>query len=158
MRQFPPGSVAQIVSIRQSLKGEPVLFLNDLDRNFGTIGLGKPRLLFKSSGDGSVADFVRIAEPVEFEQFGRQRFAPGMTLALVLVDANLQLSGHFDSPCRCAHRGAFVISNDYSGAGGIHQHPNRALDRSLPRRDQMGRKRQIHSTRVNGIELITIAL
>jgi hypothetical protein len=79
------------------LKGEPVLFLDDLDRNFRTIGLGKPRLLLKSGWDGSVADLVRIAETVEFEQFGRQRFAPGVTLALVLVDADPQLSGHFDS-------------------------------------------------------------
>src|SRR2546429_302594 len=37
---------------------------------------------------------MRIAEFVEFEQFGRERLAARVPLALVLVDANFQFSGH----------------------------------------------------------------
>jgi hypothetical protein len=41
---------------------------------------------------------VRIAELIEIEQFGRQRFAAGVTLTLVLVDVDFQFSGHFSRP------------------------------------------------------------
>jgi hypothetical protein len=41
---------------------------------------------------------VRIAELIEIEQFGRQRFAAGVTLTLVLVDVDFQFSGHFSLP------------------------------------------------------------
>ena len=52
----------------------------------------------KAWRDRTIADFVRIAELVEIEQFGRQRFAAGMSLALVLVDMYFQLSGHSSVP------------------------------------------------------------
>ena len=60
----------------------------------GTIGLGEPGLVFQAGGDGAVADFVGVAEFVEFEQFRRQRLAARVALTFVLVDADLQLSGH----------------------------------------------------------------
>src|SRR3984893_17429516 len=63
------------------------------DRDLRTFGLGEPGLVLKSRGHGTVADFVRIAEFVEFEQFGRQRFAAGVALALLLVDAHPQFGG-----------------------------------------------------------------
>jgi hypothetical protein len=37
---------------------------------------------------------MRIAEFVEFEQVRGERFAAGVSLALVLVDMYFQLSGH----------------------------------------------------------------
>jgi hypothetical protein len=37
---------------------------------------------------------MRIAEFVEIEQFGRQRFAAGVSLAFVLVDVDLEFSRH----------------------------------------------------------------
>src|SRR3954469_11050400 len=61
------------------------LLLGNLDRDFGTIGLGEPRLVLKTLGHGAVADLVRVAVFVQFEQFGRQRFAAGMALALFLI-------------------------------------------------------------------------
>src|SRR5882724_6188658 len=69
------------------------LFLGHVDRDFRAIGLREPRLVFQTGGNRAVADFVRIAEFVEFEQFRRQRLAAGMALAFVLVDTDFQL-GH----------------------------------------------------------------
>jgi hypothetical protein len=37
---------------------------------------------------------MRVAEFVEFEKFGRQRLATGMSLTFVLVDAYFEFSGH----------------------------------------------------------------
>jgi len=37
---------------------------------------------------------VGVAEFVEIEKFRRQRFAARVSLTFVLIDANLQLSGH----------------------------------------------------------------
>jgi hypothetical protein len=76
------------------LQDEADSVLGDIDRDFWTIGFGEPRLVLKPDGHGAVADFMRIAEFVEFEQFRRQRFAPGMSLTLVLVDVYFQVSGH----------------------------------------------------------------
>jgi hypothetical protein len=51
---------------------------------------------------------MRIAEFVELEQFGRERFAARVSLTLVLVDAYFQFSGHAGVPLGgaqlcCAH-------------------------------------------------------
>src|SRR5579872_1767670 len=73
------------------------LFLDHFDRNFRTIGLREPGLVFQSGRHRAVADFMRIAERVELEQFRRERFAAGVPLAFVLIDANSQLSRHSDS-------------------------------------------------------------
>ena len=64
----------------------------------GTVGLGEPGLVFQARGHGAVADFVRVAEFVEIEQFGRQRLAARVALTFVLVDADFQLSGHRSVP------------------------------------------------------------
>src|SRR3954447_9566634 len=77
--------------------------LGNLDRDFGAVGLGKPRLVLKTLGHGAVADFVRVAIFVEFEQLGRQRFAAGVALTLLLIDAYLECSGHSAFPCRHAY-------------------------------------------------------
>jgi AcrR family transcriptional regulator len=68
-------------------------FFGHFDCDLGAIGLGKPRLVFKSDGNQTVADFMRVAEFVEIDQFGRQRFAAGVALALVLVDMQPQSGG-----------------------------------------------------------------
>src|ERR1700748_383143 len=69
-------------------------FLGDFDGDLRTIGLREPRLVLEPGRHGAVADFVRIAEFVEIEQFRRQRFAASVALTLVLVDAYLEFSGH----------------------------------------------------------------
>src|SRR5712691_8978571 len=68
-------------------------FLGHFDCDLRTIGLGEPGLVLKPLGNGAVADFVRIAEFVELEQFGRQRFAARVSLTLLLVNAHLQCGG-----------------------------------------------------------------
>ena len=73
--------------------GKRLLF-GDFNRDLRTIGLGKPGLVFKARGHGAVANLMRMAEFVEFEQFGRQRFAAGMALTLILIDVNPEFSGH----------------------------------------------------------------
>jgi hypothetical protein len=70
------------------------LILCHFDRNFGAVGLRKPRLVFQTGRHGTVTDFVGVAEFIEFEQFRRQRFAARLALAFVLVDADFQLSRH----------------------------------------------------------------
>src|SRR5882757_2426836 len=69
------------------------LFLGHDDRELRAIGLGQPRLVLQPRGHRAVADLMRIAELVEVEQFRRQRFAAGMSLALVLIDAQFQVGG-----------------------------------------------------------------
>src|SRR3954451_17983396 len=73
-------------------------FLDHFDRDFRAIGLGEPGLVFHSVGDSAVADLVSVAEFVEIEQFGRQRFTAGMSLAPVLIDMYFQLAGHSSVP------------------------------------------------------------
>src|SRR5580704_15827821 len=73
--------------------GRDSLF-GDFNRDFRAVGFGEPRLVLKSGRHGAIADFMRIAEFVEIEQFGRQRFAAGMALTLVLVDMYSQFCGH----------------------------------------------------------------
>jgi hypothetical protein len=48
------------------------LFLGHFDRDLGTVALGEPGLVFQARGHGTIADFVRVAEFVEVEQFGCQ--------------------------------------------------------------------------------------
>src|SRR6202000_329564 len=62
----------------------------------------------------AVADFMRIAEFVEVEQFGRQRLAARMALAFILVDANPELSGHGERSLwlRAALRALYVPHGD----------------------------------------------
>ncbi len=60
----------------------------------GQLAWASQALSSSPAGTRAVADFVRIAEFVELEQFGRQRFAAGVSLALVLVDVDFQFSGH----------------------------------------------------------------
>jgi hypothetical protein len=91
--RFIPPPLASRIRCRTKL-----LFLGNFDRHFRAIGLGEPRLVLQSRRDGAVTDFVRIAVFVEIEQFGRQRFAAGMSLAFILVDAYFQLSGHLSVP------------------------------------------------------------
>src|SRR6266403_3187933 len=73
-------------------------FLGHFDRDLRTIGLGEPGLVLKPFGNGAVADFVGIAEFVELEQFGHQRFAARVSLTLLLVDMYFQFSGHSSVP------------------------------------------------------------
>jgi len=73
---------------------EAGLVLCHLDRDLGTVALGEPGLVFQSGRHGTVADFVRVAELVEIEQFGGQLFAARVALTFVLVDADFQLSSH----------------------------------------------------------------
>jgi hypothetical protein len=69
------------------------LFFGHGNRDFRAVGLRKPRLVLQSRRDGAIADFMRIAEFIEIEQFGRQRLAAGMALTFVLVDTQPQLGG-----------------------------------------------------------------
>jgi hypothetical protein len=69
-------------------------FLGNFDGNFRAIGLCEPGLVFQAGWHRAVADFVGVAIFVKLEQFGRERFAAGVTLTLVLVDVDLQLSCH----------------------------------------------------------------
>jgi hypothetical protein len=69
------------------------LFLGHGNRDFRAIGLRKPGLVLQSRRHGTIADFVRVAEFIEIEQFRRQRFAAGMALTLLLVDMQPQLGG-----------------------------------------------------------------
>src|SRR4029078_4686354 len=48
------------------------LFLGYFDRDLGAVALGEPGLVFQARGHGPFADFVRVAEFVEIEQFRRQ--------------------------------------------------------------------------------------
>jgi hypothetical protein len=59
---------------------------------------------------------MRIAIVVELEQFGRQRLAAGMPLALVLVDANLQLSHELLPFISCGRRHPHVAFPGDPGA------------------------------------------
>src|ERR1700738_144643 len=68
--------------------------LGDFDRDFRTIGFRKVGLVLQTGRHGAVAALMRVAEFVEIEQFGRQRLAARMSLTLVLVDADFQLSRH----------------------------------------------------------------
>src|SRR3981081_3067358 len=85
VRSIP--SCAEYTFLRQTS------FLYHFERISRSIGVGEPRLVLKSRGHGAVADFVGIAEFVEIEQFRRQRFATGVSLALLLVDAQPQAGG-----------------------------------------------------------------
>jgi hypothetical protein len=76
------------------------LFLDHVDRNFGTIGLREPRFVFQPRRHCAIADLMRVAERIELEQFGSKRFAAGVPLAFVLIDANSQFSRHSDSSRR----------------------------------------------------------
>src|SRR5579863_9577009 len=92
----------------------------NFNRNFRTIGLRQPGLVLEPFGNRAVADLMRVAVLVELEQFGRQRFAAGMTLALVLVDVNFQFSGHLRLLPRASprRRSRAVLAADYSRAQG----------------------------------------
>src|SRR5258708_28162264 len=68
-------------------------FLGHLDRDLRTIGLREPGLVLQTLRDQAVAVLVGIAEFVEIEQFGRQRFAAGVSLALLLIDVQSQSWG-----------------------------------------------------------------
>jgi hypothetical protein len=70
------------------------LFLGHFDRDFRAIGLGQPCLVFLSRGHRAVADFMGVAEFVEIEQVGCERFATRMSLTLVLIDVYSEFSGH----------------------------------------------------------------
>ena len=67
------------------------LFLGHLDRNFRTIALGQVSLVFQTCRHGTVADFVRVAEFVEIEQFRRERFAARVALAFILVTVTITI-------------------------------------------------------------------
>src|SRR5258708_22607376 len=68
-------------------------FLGHLDRDLRTIGLREPGLVLQTLRNQAVTVLVGIAEFVEIEQFGRQRFAAGVSLALLLIDAQSQSWG-----------------------------------------------------------------
>src|SRR5690349_3610633 len=68
--------------------------LDDFDREFGAVGLGEIGLVLKAFRHTAFAVLMRIAVFVEVEQFGREGLAARVSLAPVLVDVNLQLSGH----------------------------------------------------------------
>jgi len=89
---YDGAKIGQQASNRQRARNGSLF--GDFNRDFRTIGFGKPRLVLKPFGHGAVPDFMRIAEFVEFEQFRRQRFAAGVSLTLVLVDVYFQFSGH----------------------------------------------------------------
>jgi hypothetical protein len=92
--------------------------LDNFNRDFRAIGLGEPRLVLKSRGHRAIADFVRVAEFVELEQFGRQRFAAGVALTLVLIDTYFQFSGHGGrSPGFAPIDRALYFHDDYRHAG-----------------------------------------
>jgi hypothetical protein len=92
----------EAIPSRSVKSNDPVnaLFLDDVDCNFGTIGLREPRFVFQSRRHRAVADFMRIAECIELEQFWSERMAAGMPLAFVLIDANSQPRWHSDSSGR----------------------------------------------------------
>src|SRR4051794_38058970 len=98
--------------------------LGNVDRDFGTVGLGEPCLVFKALGHGAVADLVRVAEIIEFEQLGRQRFAAGVALTLLLIDTYLEWSGHSAFPCWRAYGRALCFNGDYNGARMMRQSPH----------------------------------
>ena len=60
----------------------------------GQLDLRETSLVLQACGHRAVADFVRVAELVELEQFRRQRFAARVALTFVGIDADFQLSSH----------------------------------------------------------------
>src|SRR5262245_30242319 len=81
-------------SVLQSLTGGRWLiapsFLDDLDRELGTVGFGKVGFFLQLGGNRAVIDLMRVAELIELEQFRRDRLAAIVPLAFFPVDANLQ--------------------------------------------------------------------
>src|SRR5260370_37666192 len=82
----------------------PGSFVGDFDRDFATIGFREISLVLQTGRHGAVAALMRVAQFVEIEQFRRQRLAARVSLTLVLVDADFQLSRHGRrfSLCRAA--------------------------------------------------------
>src|SRR5579871_1680344 len=72
---------------------------DDVNREFGAVGLGQIRLVFEAGRNDAVADLVGVAELVELEQFARKRLATGVTLTLVGINAQSELTGHCNLPC-----------------------------------------------------------
>src|SRR5258708_34654038 len=68
-------------------------FLGHLDRDLRTIGLREPGLVLQTLRNQAVTVLVGTAEFVDIDQFGGQRFAAGVSLALVLIDAQSQYWG-----------------------------------------------------------------
>jgi hypothetical protein len=110
------------------IEGRTSSFLRDFDRNFRAVGLRKPGLVFKPRRNSTIADLMRIAELIEFEQLACQRLAAGVSLASILVDMNFELSGHPWAPLFVARIALHLsLRDDYSEAVSIHQRPNGRL-------------------------------
>src|ERR1700688_443970 len=80
-------------SVDQSVTGGRLLiasFLDDVDGEFGAVGLGEPRLGLERGRHGAVAKLPRIAPLVELEELRRQRKTARMTLAALAVDPHSQ--------------------------------------------------------------------
>jgi hypothetical protein len=98
-------------------RGKAGSVFDNFDCDFRAIGLGEPRFVLEPGGHRAIADFVRVAEFVELEQLGRQRFATGVALTLVLVDVYSQFSGHRRrSPGFAPIGRALCFRGDYSDA------------------------------------------
>src|SRR3954451_21875813 len=93
--------------------------LGNVDRDFGAVGLRKPRLVLEALGHRAVDDLVRVSVFVEFEKLGRQGFAAGVALTLLLIDPYLECSRHSAFPCDAAHMVAHC--GDYNGADMMRQ-------------------------------------
>src|SRR5471032_1575964 len=98
IRAKSSGSFAQIKFMLGAAITRSGSFFGHFDRELRTIGFGEPGLVLESRGNAAVTDLVGIAELVELEQFGRQRLAAGVALALVLIDVDFQFSGHSSVP------------------------------------------------------------
>jgi hypothetical protein len=71
--------------------------LDDLDRQFRTIGPGDPCLVFKSGRDMAGAADASAAEFIQLKQLGRQRMAARVALAFLRIDPD-------DEPAIFGHR------------------------------------------------------
>ena len=70
--------------------------LDDLDRQFGTIGPGDPCPVFESGRDMAGAADASAAEFIQLKQLGRQRMAACVPLAFLRIDPDDEpaISGH----------------------------------------------------------------
>ena len=89
----------------------PERFLDDLDRQFRTIGPGDPCLVFESGRDMAGAADASAAEFIQLKQLGRQRMAARVALAFLRIDPDdepaifghaLRLTGFGDASRHCA--------------------------------------------------------
>src|SRR5262249_30933384 len=89
----------------------PASILDDLNRQLGAVGNGKPCLLRKSRRHAAIAHGACVAKTVEYKQLGRHRLAAVVALAFLGVDAD---------PHRFLHRSRNVSNlADTSGAGRV---------------------------------------